>query len=780
MKRMQIQAKGIVQGVGFRPFIYSLANRFNLSGYVFNDTGGVIVEVEGDDKVLDEFFKIIKKDSPPLAQIESIEKSFLPLIGYREFTIRNSRSLQDKSTLISPDISICKDCLSEMLNPIDRRFLYPFINCTNCGPRYTLIQDIPYDRKNTTMKIFNMCPECRHEYEDPLNRRFHAQPNACPVCGPKVSLLAIKRSGKEVLATGSESVKRCRELIKEGMVVAIKGLGGFHLACNALDQEAVHRLRDRKYREDKPFAMMAPSLEIIKRYCHVDREAERCLVSPKRPIVLLKKREDCGIPEEVAPKQKYLGFMLPYSPLHNLLFIEEGEINNSKINLKETPLVMTSGNISDEPISYINDEALERLNGIADYFLIHNRDIHIRCDDSVTRSFNGREMIVRRSRGYVPIPLEVISQFNRQVLACGAELKNTFCFGKGNYAFISHHIGDLQNMETLNSFEEGIEHFQRIFDINPEIVVHDLHPDYLSTKFAKEIVTKKRGRRIIGVQHHHAHIASCMAENNINEKVIGVALDGTGYGDDGRIWGGEFLVCDFARYERRGHLDYFPLPGGDMAIRQPWRMAAVYLYSAFGDNFLDLEIDFVKRMDKDKWGMIKKMIENNLNVPLTSSMGRLFAGVSSLLGMRDEINYEGQAAIELEMYAHRPKYQPDYAYTLEIKKDREKYIIDPRGIIKGIVRDLKGQIGIDIISGKFHYTIARMIYKVCDLLRNSTEIESVVLSGGVFQNMLLLEITKTFLNTNGFKTYIHSRVPTNDGGISLGQAVIASKVASSE
>lgn len=774
MRRMQIQAKGIVQGVGFRPFIYSIANRFNLSGYVFNDTGGVIVEVEGDDKVLDEFFRVIREDSPPLAQIESIERSFLPLMGYREFTIRDSKSLQDKSALIPPDISICKDCLKEMLNPIDRRFLYPFINCTNCGPRYTLIKDIPYDRRNTTMKAFEMCPECKSEYEDPLNRRFHAQPNACPVCGPQVSLLAIKRSGTRVLAKGAESIKRCRELLKRGMVVAVKGLGGFHLACNALDKEAVRRLRSRKYREDKPFAMMAPSLEVIKRYCYVDREAERCLVSPGRPIVLLKKGEGCEIPEEVAPKQRYLGFMLPYSPLHNLLFTEGGESSNLGISLEETPLVMTSGNISDEPISYINDEVLERLKDIADYFLMHNRDIYIRCDDSVTRMFNGREMIARRSRGYVPTPLEVIFPFNSQVLACGAELKNTFCFGKGNYAFISHHIGDLRNMETLNSFEEGVEHFQKVFNLNPEIVAHDLHPDYLSTRFAKEVLIKKRGRRLTGVQHHHAHIASCMADNNINEKVIGVALDGTGYGDDGRIWGGEFLVCDFMKYERRGYLEYFPLPGGDMAIRQPWRMGAVYLYSSFGDEFLDLDIEFAKRLDRDKWHIIRKMIERGVNIPYTSSMGRLFAGVSSILGIRDEINYEGQAAIELEMYAHHIKYRADYAYPFDIRKSGEKYVIDPRRIIKGIVKDLKEGIGIDKISAKFHYTIARMILRVCDLLRKSCGIESVVLSGGVFQNMLLLEMAKFFLDANGFNTYIHSRVPANDGGISLGQAVIAS------
>ncbi|MGA7145808.1 MAG: carbamoyltransferase HypF, partial [Desulfobacterales bacterium] len=516
--------------------------------------------------------------------------------------------------------------------PTDRRYRYPFINCTNCGPRFTIVKDIPYDRRFTTMAPFRMCRTCQNEYDDPDNRRFHAQPNACPVCGPGLTLLNDNLEKSDV----PDVISQVCRLLKNGNIVAIKGLGGYHLACDALNPDAVFKLRSRKYREYKPFAIMVKDIETAKYLCYVDEKEEKILTGSIRPVVLLRKRPGCPVAEGVAPRQKYHGVMLPYTPLHHLIVQESGLV-----------LVMTSGNMSSEPIVYHDEQAFGRLKNIADYYCIHNREIHIRTDDSVIRIWRGNEIVFRRARGIAPFPIVLNLKFQEDVLACGAELKNSFCLGKDNFAFMSHHIGDLENLETLTSFEEGIEHLQRIFNISPTLVAYDLHPDYLATKYALALKDIPK----IGVQHHHAHIVSCMVENEIEGEVIGVSFDGTGYGTDGGIWGGEFLICDYSEFKRVGHLEYIPLPGGEAAIKEPWRMAASFLYKIYRDNMFDLDIDFVRQLDRQKWATIQKMIDNNINSPLTSSAGRVFDAVSALVGIRNKIYYEGQAAIELEMAA---------------------------------------------------------------------------------------------------------------------------------
>jgi hydrogenase maturation protein HypF len=636
------------------------------------------------------------------------------------------------------------------LDPADRRYRYPFTNCTNCGPRFTIIKDIPYDRKLTTMASFVMCEKCRKEYENPHDRRFHAQPNACPVCGPKLTL--VDCNGKQIEAP--DVVTAACQLLREGKILAIKGLGGFHLACDALNPEAVSELRARKYREYKPFALMVRDIEMARQLCHVDDDEAKLLSSGLRPIVLLKKRADCPAAESVAPNQTRHGVMLPYTPLHHLLVAESGLV-----------LVMTSGNISSEPIVYRDDEGLKRLQKIADYYVIHDRQIHIRTDDSVARIWRNRPTVLRRSRGYVPFPLLIPSRFEKQILACGAELKNTFCLTRDNFAFMSHHIGDLENAETLASFESGIEHFKRIFSIHPDVVTYDLHPDYLSTKYALGLPDLPK----IGVQHHHAHAVSCMGDNGIEGEVIGVSFDGTGYGADGRIWGAEFLVCDESGYQRAAHLEYAPLPGGEQAIKEPWRIAASYLYKVFGDQMLRLGIDFVQRLDQHKWTTIRKMIDQGINTPQTSSAGRLFDAVSALIGIRQQAYYEGQAAIELEAAAG----EADGAYAFEIAESENGLSILLAPMIRGIVEDLSSGTAVSALSARFHNTIADIILDVCLKIRKSHGLNRVVLSGGVFQNVRLLDRTFDLLSGNDFAVYTHHRVPTNDGGIALGQALIA-------
>ncbi len=753
MQGLRIEIKGIVQGVGFRPFIYNLAHKYNLRGYVLNDTAGVEIEVEGKKKAINEFLLHVKASPPPQSRIEQVKIRKIPYHNYQNFVIRESVNKHIKTVFVSPDLATCDDCLNELFNPQDRRFGYPFLNCTNCGPRVTIIQDIPYDRDKTTMSAFKMCPDCESEYHSPQDRRFHAQPNACPVCGPYLALM----DNKKKLQTTKDPVVSTIELLKRGHIVAIKGIGGYHLTCDAANEDAVSNLRKRKYREDKPFAMMAKDLETIRRFCKVNPAEERLLQSVIRPILLLKKKNVKIIAPEVAPLQKYWGVMLPYSPLHHLLL--------KKSNLI---LVMTSGNQSDEPICFENDDVFQRLNTIADYFLIHNREIYRRCDDSVSKVWKGEEILLRRARGYVPSPLKVDFDFRKHVLALGAQLKNTFCLARNNLAFLSTHIGDLENYETLDFYIKEIERFKKLCSVKPEIIVYDLHPEYLSTKYALSLGNVKK----IPVQHHHAHIVSCMAENKISQKVIGVAFDGTGYGEDKAVWGGEFLLTDLKGYQRVAHLKYVPMPGGEMAIKKPWRMAVSYLYACYGADFLNLDLEFVKKINLNKWAVIKKMLDQRINLYPTSSAGRLFDAVSVLLRWRERTNYEGQPAVELEMMSDE---KVKGKYLFEITKEKDIFIIDPELTIKGIVRDLIKKEENSIIAAKFHNTVARMINEVCLRLRKEHNLNLVCLSGGVFQNMFMLDRTHGLLNKNKFKVYTHHQVPPNDGGISLGQAVIANQ-----
>ncbi len=749
MKRVEINITGIVQGIGFRPFIYNLAKKHSIRGWVLNNEKGVVIDAESDDGNLDQFIHGIPAFAPPLAKIESFNLRYLDPQGYATFEIRKSEEAQEKFVLISPDVATCDQCLSELFSPENVRYRYPFINCTLCGPRFTIIKDIPYDRHKTTMQPFIMCPVCQREYEDPSDRRFHAQPNACAACGPSLRLL--DRQGKEV---PGDAIEETLKLLSQGKILAIKGLGGFHLACDAENQVAVSSLRSRKFREDKPFAVMCRNIEEVKEHCEVSEEEKKLLLSVKRPIVILKRRQNSTVALAVAPYQDTLGVMLPYSPLHHLL-----------LNGPLRTLVMTSGNVSDEPISYKNDEAFQRLCNIADYLLLHNRDIHMRCDDSVTRVFQRKPYILRRSRGYVPFPIKLSIPLE-MILACGGELKNTFCLTRGRYAFLSHHIGDLENLETLTSFEEGIEHFKKLFYLEPKAVAYDLHPDYLSTQYALSILEIPK----VGVQHHHSHIVSAMAENGVEGEVIGIALDGTGFGTDGTIWGGEFLIANLRDFKRTAHLKKVPMPGGPMAIKEPWRMAMVYLHETYGDEMKHLGIDLMKRVSLEKWEILKRMIEKRINTPMTSSMGRLFDAVSSLLSIRDEVHYEGQAAIELEMIADR---RVKEGYPFHIHKDEIPLMIDPAETIRGIVHDLAEGIPSPIISGRFHRTIASLIVETCEMIRSRERLNRVVLSGGVFQNIFLLSLVTKGLRDSGFDVYTHHLVPPNDGGISLGQAVIA-------
>lgn len=743
-----------MQGVGFRPFVFSLANRRALRGQVLNNTTGVLIDVEGEAVAIEGLVEDIMLTPPARAVIDAVECiNHLPPANYRSFRIVESDSSGKQFVPISADIATCQDCLGEMFDAENRRYHYPFINCTNCGPRFTIVEGVPYDRRKTTMREFSMCGQCRAEYEDPLDRRFHAEPIACHKCGPRLSLL--DSNGRLMSNEGPEDcLRRVRALLLEGKIVAVKGIGGFHLACDALNAEAVSALRGRKYREDKPFAIMAASIEETGQHCEVSAEEERLLLSERRPIVLLQRRDCSSISALVAPGVKTLGFMLPYSPLHHLLLAD-----------LDRPLVMTSANISDEPICYEDGDALSRLNRIADYFLVHDRRIHMRADDSVARVHCGREMILRRSRGYAPAPIKTAFTFKREILACGAELKNTFCLAHEDQAFVSHHIGDLENLETLNSFKHGIDHFSRLFNITPEVIAHDMHPEYLSTKYALSL---DENLTRIGVQHHHAHIASCMADNRIDGYVIGVAMDGLGFGSDGRLWGGEFFVADFAEARRIAHLDYVPMPGGAKAIREPWRMAAVYLQRAMGDDFVKLDLPFVRELHLSDWAILRRMAETGTNCPKTSSVGRLFDAIASLVGVKDFVNYEGQAAIELEAIADT---EAVTGYEFEISDDGG--IIRAEPIIRRAVEDLLDGVSAATVSAKFHIAVANLTAFVARRIRDEYRLNRVALSGGVFQNMFLVRHTSHLLTCDGFEVFTHSRVPPNDGGISLGQAAIA-------
>jgi hydrogenase maturation protein HypF len=737
--RVSVRVEGVVQGVGFRPFVHALATRLGLAGHVGNDVDGVFAEVEGDRAATADFLTALRAESPPLAVVERVRAKEIAPLGGNGFAIVASPVGGSAATLISADSATCADCLRELADPADRRYRYPFVNCTNCGPRFTIVRGVPYDRPRTTMSRFAMCPDCAREYADPADRRFHAQPVCCPVCGPRLKLVA---GDAEVPDPLSSTV----DMLRAGKVLAVKGLGGFHLAVDAGHAEAAGVLRARKHREDKPFAVMVPDLAAARELCEVDDLAAELLTGRRRPIVLLPRLPDAPVTEAVAPGNRRLGVMLPYTPLHHLLLGDLG-----------SPIVLTSGNVSDEPIVYRDEEVSPRLDGIADAVLTHDRAIHIRTDDSVVRPFRGVPQLQRRSRGYVPEPVVVPGEFPRHVLACGAELKNTFCLAKGRHAFLSHHIGDLENFETLRSFTDGIAHFRRLFDIEPRLVAHDLHPEYLSTKYARELDDVE----LVGVQHHHAHIASCLADNEETGPVLGVAFDGTGFGTDETIWGGEFLAADLVGFRRLGHLAPVPMPGGAAAIKQPWRMAAAYLPEADG---LD-----VFRRNESGWDTVVSMARRRVNAPLTSSAGRLFDAVAAVLGVRDTINYEGQAAIELEQLAdplERNTYRVDIT-------GGESVVVSGVDLVEACVADLRAGVPVPTVAARFHNGVAEMIVRVCLMLRDATGLGTVALSGGVFQNLLLLERSVDSLRDKGFRVLTHSRVPTNDGGVSLGQAVIA-------
>ena len=753
-ERRKIEIRGIVQGVGFRPTVYRLANEYNLKGIVFNDSKGVTIDVEGCPLNIGSFLEELKKNPPPLSDIEEIETEELPVKEFNEFKIIESEESEGESTLVSPDIATCEDCKKELLDKQDRRYQYPFINCTNCGPRFTITKELPYDRKNTTMKKFDMCEKCRTEYKDPMMRRFHAQPNACGKCGPHLKLLDSK--GRELKGN---PINKAVKLLKKGKILAVKGLGGFHLACNAKDTKAIQALRERKMRPDKPLALMAKDFKVISEFVHIGDKEKELTSSPRTPIVLLEKKEKCALPENIAPHNKFLGFMLPYTPLHILLF-EKLEV-----------LVMTSGNKRDEPIVFDNRDTVKRLTGVADYFLIHDRDIWIQADDSISRIVDDEPLLLRRSRGYAPQPLRCPIRNERKIIGFGAHKHNTFSISRGDEIFVSHYIGETDNIETIKAFERGIEHFTNFFDIPPDIAVVDLHPEYQATKFGKKWAFDNN-KPLIEVQHHHAHIASCLVDNRLDEKVIGVAWDGTGYGADGNIWGGEFLIADLEGYERKAYLQYIPLPGGDITVKEPWRMGAVYLYDIFGNSFSRLDIDFVKNLDDKKWSFIKTMIDKKVNSPLTSSIGRLFDAVSSILGIRSSINYQGQAAIELEMIA---KEEGDEFYKFDIIRSINTFIIDPKKAIVSIVEDIKKGTANEYISIKFHKGLAEMIVEVSNLLREETGINKVCLSGGVFQNIVLRKEATKRLKEEKFEVYNHRNLPPNDGGISAGQVAIAMK-----
>ncbi|HSZ47464.1 MAG TPA: carbamoyltransferase HypF [Streptosporangiaceae bacterium] len=752
--RSAIRVEGVVQGVGFRPFVYSLATSLGLTGFVGNDVDGVFAEVEGEADSVSKFLVLLEQQAPPLARIDRVKAVAAAPVGSAEFTIAGSVPGGARHALVSADSATCADCLRELADPADRRYCYPFINCTNCGPRFTIIRDVPYDRPQTTMSGFAMCDQCAAEYHDPANRRFHAQPICCPACGPHLALTDARRVRRP--GSSADPIGAAAALIGSGQILALKGLGGYHLAVDAGNEAAAGALRARKHREDKPFAVMVPDLASARELCELDEAAEQSLTSGRRPIVLAPARPGAAdrIAPSVAPGNRQLGLMLPYTPLHHLL-----------LERLARPMVVTSGNTSDEPIAYRDADALVRLAGIADAFLVHDRAIHIRTDDSVVRAFGGREAVLRRSRGYAPEPLRVRPGFTRPVLACGAELKNTFCLGKEDRAFISHHIGDLENAETLQSFTAGIEHFRRLFGIEPQVVAHDLHPDYLSTKYAAELT----GVDLVGVQHHHAHIAGCMADNDADEPVIGVAFDGTGYGADGTIWGGEFLIADLHGFERAGFLEPLPMPGGAAAIRQPWRMAAIYLEAAYPDG-LPAGLA-VRDRNGQAWPAITAMAARSINSPLTSSAGRLFDAAAALLGVRDLIHYEGQAAIELEQLADPGTGTRD-AYSARIAVDTH-VLIRGADLIRAAADDLAAGVDRPVIAARFHHGVAAAIAAVCSTLRDRSGLRVVALSGGVFQNLLLTTMAVRRLEDMGFRVLTHSRVPCNDGGISLGQAVVA-------
>jgi len=744
---------GTVQGVGFRPHVHRLAGELGLSGYVLNDERGVLLEAEGPSGAVEAFLQRLHADAPPLAAVERVAAEDIEATGENGgFSVAASVRTGEPLALVSPDVATCEACLRELFDPADRRYRYPFINCTDCGPRFTIVRGVPYDRPLTTMSAFEMCELCQAEYDDPADRRFHAQPNACPECGPKVTL-------SPTLPEGSDPFGRVEASLRAGQAVAIKGIGGYHLACRADDEAAVASLRARKHRDEKPFALMAKDLTAARALVDLTPAEDALLLGRERPIVIARRRPGAPVAASVAPGAPDLGVMLPYSPLHHILLADVG-----------VALVMTSGNVSDEPIAFDDADAAGRLGGIADLFLLHDRPIHTRTDDSVVRSLGTvrtAPLMLRRSRGYVPRSLPLPVESPRPLLACGAELKSTFCVAKGQRAWVSHHIGDLENWETLLSFREGIRHFERLFAVEPEVVAHDLHPEYLATKYALE----RDGVELVGVQHHHAHLAACLAEHGVQGPAVGAIYDGTGLGEDGTVWGGEVLAGDLAHSRRTGSLLAVRMPGGERAIREPWRMACAWLLAA-GEPARPSGLEAI---DAGRWEQISELARSGLASPLTSSMGRLFDAVAALCGLRIEVSYEGQAAVELEAVADLGEVS---AYDIAMvapggESQAPDLVLDARETVLAIVGDLRAGAPAATVAARFHNGVARVTAKACARAAEAEGTGVVALSGGVFQNRLLAERTVAALSGRGLTVLMPEGLPPNDGGISYGQAAAA-------
>jgi hydrogenase maturation protein HypF len=747
--RKRIQVTGLVQGVGFRPFVYRLAKSLNLTGWVRNTSQGVKIEAEGDLTSLESFIKALASEAPPLARVETVTAIDTAPLADGAFVILESESLSGVEAVIPPDVGLCRDCATEILDPGDRRYRYPFTNCTNCGPRFTLIRQVPYDRPQTTMHAFAMCEVCAREYQDPENRRFHAEPTACPVCGPH---LWLEVEGKQIEI---DALERAGRLLREGKILAVKGLGGFHLACDARNGAAVQTLRRRKGRVAKPFAVMVRNLTEAARLCHLDDTIKELLLSPQNPVVLARKRAECEVSAAAAPANNYLGLLLSYTPLHLLLF-------------EHAPpaLVMTSGNLSEEPLVFTNEGARVKLAGLADALLLHNRDIHVPCDDSVVRALPiGAVIPIRRARGFVPqtVPLPLASP---DILGVGAEQKNTFCLAWNRTALLSQHIGDLDTVETLDYFRLAIEHFKALSRKEPDIIAYDLHPQYLSSRYALSHADK----RLVGVQHHHAHIAACLAENGRDEQCIGLSLDGTGYGTDGAVWGGEILVADLTDFVRVGHLAVLRLPGGEAAVRQPAKMAVSYLNAAYGDEYERVAQSLGLEFPRLEWRVLARQLQTGLNAPLTSSAGRLFDAVAAALGICRERTFEGQPAVELEMAA-----DPEEAgvYPVPLIRGDESLVLDTFSLFRQAVEERLAGVDNAIIAARFHNSLILSLAAACEAVRDTTGLNLVALSGGVFQNALMAVGLKGRLEGLGFEVLTHTLVPPNDGGIALGQVAVA-------
>jgi hydrogenase maturation protein HypF len=785
-RRVSVRVRGVVQGVGFRPQVYRLAEQLSLDGFVLNDARGVLLEIEGSPATVERFLERLQAEPPPLATIESVEPRELEPSGQPGFQIAPSRDADGRSgiahqALVSPDTAVCDDCLAEMNDPDDRRYRYPFINCTNCGPRFTIATGVPYDRPLTTMAGFVMCERCHAEYEDPADRRFHAQPNACPECGPRARLLWTSATGcgaghdmvgdrntrRHDADTNADAVRSAAEALAEGLLVAVKGVGGVHLACRADSQAAVAALRERKHREDRPIALKATDLSAAQDLIELDAGAQALLEDRARPIVIGRRRAGARVAGAVAPACPDLGAMLPYTPLHQLLLADLGRLTGRRGGC----LVMTSGNLSDEPIAYDDEDAIARLGDVADAFLVHDRAIHMRTDDSVLRHTTAGPLMIRRSRGYVPGAIALPVPAPRPLLACGAELKSTFCVAKAEHAWVSHHIGDLKNFETLLSFREGVEHFQRLFAVAPEVLVHDFHPDYLSTGYAlQRAIDDAQPIELVGVQHHHAHLAACLAEHGETGPAVGAIFDGSGYGTDGTVWGGELLVGDLRDFTRAGHLRPVRLPGGDRAVNEPWRMACAWLTAAQEDDGPPPRpAALSEHVTNERWGTIARLSRSEL-APLTTSAGRLFDAVATLCGARAAVSYEGQAAIELEGLVDPAERG---AYPLELTDRGGVLELDPRPAVLAVLSERAAGVSTSTLAARFHSGFAQATADACTRIAGARGLDTIVLSGGVFQNRVLLEATVDRLHAVGLRVLFPRLLPPNDGGISFGQVAVA-------